>query len=132
MRRPIRKLLSPRIKDEINAEYEHRCAYCCLKLGSVVKRKARLIVLDANYDHFVPFSYGESNYRFNYVLSCNVCNELKSTDIYDSIQDVTNGIAKAREKYLLVWETPVAVTEDMHAWAVKYASWLASARDGTD
>jgi 5-methylcytosine-specific restriction endonuclease McrA len=127
-----RKHLTDRIKREINEEYGHRCAYCSLKLGSVVSKKGRHTLLEPNYDHFVPFAYARGNQRMNWVLSCIVCNMLKHDDLYDSPAHVINGIAEKRLKYVLIWEPSVAMTEDVNVWGVKYAKWLATPDDDDD
>lgn len=119
-----RRVMGERLKREINEEFGHRCAYCGIKLGSVVSKQGRHKLLEPNYDHFVPFAHRQSRARMNWVLACCVCNNLKGSDLYETPGDVVSAIADRRVKYELIWDAPVAMTEDVNVWGVKYASWL--------
>lgn len=124
----MRRQLPDSLKGNINEEFQHRCAYCRMMIGGVVMRRGRYYLQEPEYDHFRPFSNSHDNSAGNYVLACSICNNLKGTDLYESIDAVTLGIAQARDRYTTVWETPVSMTEDLRTWGVKYATWLASGR----
>lgn len=124
----LRRHLPEVLKQSINKEFQHRCTYCWLPLGSVLVRRGRYFLQEPNYDHFKSLASSHNNNVSNYVLSCSVCNVLKGDGIYESLDAVTLSIASARERFTTVWETPVSMTEDLYKRGVKYASWLASGR----
>jgi hypothetical protein len=63
-----------------------RCLYCQLPIGTRVRRHSQPVALVANWDHFVPFAYLAQNPDANWVLSCQVCNGIKSSRIFQTVE----------------------------------------------
>ena len=65
----------------------NRCLYCDLLFASAVERKGRLIFLKVNWDHFVPFAYSQNNYAYNFVAACQICNGIKGSMTFKTLED---------------------------------------------
>lgn len=78
------------------------CLYCELPIGSKVHRsatrrhRAGMVILVANWDHFVPYAYLQSNPSANWVLACHVCNGIKSDAMYPSVDAAREAILPKR------------------------------------
>ena len=96
--KPYKVIIPPRVKrktpthiekkDILNAQ-KGKCFYCGHGFGTVVwdnkKQKAR--ILKINWDHFTPFAYGFNNKSTNFVASCNICNSLKSSKVFNTVEE---------------------------------------------
>jgi hypothetical protein len=65
----------------------NRCLYCEMLFGSAIERKGRLIFLKVNWDHFVPFAYTQNNYAYNFVAACQICNGIKSSHLFKTLEE---------------------------------------------
>ena len=83
------KRWTPGKKDQrrILAEQNHCCFYCGRNFGAVVWRRNNRIALRINWDHRVPFCYGRDNHVRNFVAACHVCNGLKSSHMFKSVEE---------------------------------------------
>jgi 5-methylcytosine-specific restriction endonuclease McrA len=95
------------VKKRIRAAQLGRCLYCELPIGARVKRNGRTVALTAHWDHFVPFAYLAQNPEANWVLSCQVCNSIKSDRMFRTVEDAREVILRQREAkgYEVVSET---------------------------
>lgn len=84
-------------KKRIRASQFGRCLYCQLPIGARVRRSGRTIALTAHWDHFVPYSYLAENPDANWVLSCQVCNSIKSDRIFQTVDEARTVILRTRE-----------------------------------
>jgi len=91
-----RKILGRKSREEILAQQNFCCFYCDRRFGKTVYRKGKPIALKINYDHQVPFAYGQNNSADNFVAACHICNAIKSSMLFDSID-------KARLHILAAW-----------------------------
>jgi 5-methylcytosine-specific restriction endonuclease McrA len=76
-----------RIQAAIVAEYGWRCRYCSRPVG----RNAQL---PAEWDHFIPYSYGHDNPDDNWVLACRACNAIKGAKMFESITEAREYIQR--------------------------------------
>jgi len=74
----------------------NRCLYCEMLFGAAVERKGRLIFLKVNWDHFVPFAYTQNNYAYNFVAACQICNGIKSSMTFKTVEEAKVYIAATR------------------------------------
>ena len=65
----------------------NRCLYCEQTFGTPVMKRNRLIYLKVNWDHFVPFSYSQNNYGYNFVAACQICNGIKSSHMFKTLEE---------------------------------------------
>ncbi|WP_306317288.1 MULTISPECIES: HNH endonuclease domain-containing protein [unclassified Streptomyces] len=86
----------PAAKKRIHAAQLGRCLYCQLQIGARVKRHGRVVALTAHWDHFIPFAYLAQNPDANWVLSCQVCNGIKSDRIFESVEAARAVILRGR------------------------------------
>ena len=73
---------------EICARQHDRCLYCDRRFGSTVWYKGKLITLRVNYDHVLPFEYYRDNSLGNFVAACHVCNNWKSSLIFNYLEEI--------------------------------------------
>jgi 5-methylcytosine-specific restriction endonuclease McrA len=78
-------------------ETGNTCTYCDLTIGSYVKRHGTVIELVRNWDHYTPYAYTGDNSHDNWVLSCQVCNGIKSSLMFADIVSARLYIAKRRK-----------------------------------
>jgi 5-methylcytosine-specific restriction endonuclease McrA len=71
----------------ILAQQKGRCLYCNHKIGAVIMRRRNPVVLRVNWDHFIPYAYGNTNQAANWVAACHVCNAIKSCRMFDTVAD---------------------------------------------
>jgi 5-methylcytosine-specific restriction endonuclease McrA len=69
------------LKKIILEEQKYCCLYCERPLGSYVKKHGKIIKLFTRFDHYIPFSYSQNNFKYNFVAACQICNSIKS-DLY--------------------------------------------------
>ena len=74
----------------------NRCLYCDVLFNSAVERKGRLIFLKVNWDHFVPFAYSQNNYAFNFVAACQICNGIKGSMTFRTVEEARVYIVAVR------------------------------------
>ncbi|SRR6266498_3733337 len=65
---------------------QNHCFYCDRIFGSRVYRGARLTRLRVEWDHVIPYSYCEDNCISNFVAACHVCNAIKSSHVFSSLE----------------------------------------------
>lgn len=73
-------------KNRLREEQEGKCAFCNIPTNAQILRNGDLVQLWEEFDHFVPVSYGGSNSLANWVLSCNVCNGIKSDRMFTNLR----------------------------------------------
>ena len=70
------------LKEKLKEEQNHRCYWCGRRMGTPYYKGESLRYLRPNYDHKVPFAYEQRNRDENWCLSCNVCNQFKSSKLF--------------------------------------------------
>ncbi len=83
-----RKGPSARERYAILKNQENRCLYCLRRFGVTVFRGLNPIMLRVTWDHAVPYTYCRANPASNFVGACQVCNKLKSSSIFDTVDEV--------------------------------------------
>ena len=81
------------------------CLYCEIPIGTTIWRRYRAsrryrsltVVLRRNWDHFVPYAFLEQNPNTNWVLACHVCNAIKTSKMFDTVESARRVILAARE-----------------------------------
>lgn len=87
------------IRDRILRRQDDRCLYCGHRFGDTVWRRGRQVTLMLNWDHLVPYAYLAANPDDNWVAACHVCNGIKSSLIFQSVEEARDHIlARAAHK----------------------------------
>lgn len=86
------------IQEEILKRQNRKCIYCDIKFGEIYFRKGKPNISRINYDHLVPFSYLNNNPYNNWVASCNVCNSIKGSKMFETIEEVKTYVNHTRRK----------------------------------
>lgn len=84
-------------RKRIRAAQLGRCLYCELPIGTRVKRNGKTVALTAQWDHFVPYSYLAQNPDANWVLACQVCNNIKNDRMFKTVDEARAVILQARD-----------------------------------
>lgn len=79
--------LSTKAKAEILAEQADRCLYCQRRLGSLVYRKGKPVLLRCVWDHMIPYSYCANSHPRNIAAACHVCNGIKSSRVFSGLDE---------------------------------------------
>jgi hypothetical protein len=105
----VRKRPSTLIIKEILTQQNHKCLYCGIKFGEIYFRNSKTNIAKVAWDHFVPFSYLQENPYYNWIASCSICNLIKSSKIFETVQQVRDYVKYERRKkeiYYLNEELP--------------------------
>lgn len=105
------------------------CAYCLVRLGSVVSRPGKSdVVTTAQVDHIVPVSWSGApmEHLANLVVACQVCNAMKGDLVFESISDAMRHLnrAWAAKGYSVPWSPEVSNLSDAARWAGEYKRYL--------
>jgi len=87
-------------QNEINKIIEiqgDRCLYCDLPIGTSYFYKGNLFLTKKHYDHLAPFAYTNQN-KLNFVLSCNICNSIKGSKVFKTVEDIYHYVNYTRRK----------------------------------
>ena len=95
-----RRTPSYRAQNTILADQDHACLYCCQRFGNRYRRKDadKLTKLRINWDHLIPFSYTASCSDEQFVAACQVCNGIKSSTIYKTLDEARADLALKRAR----------------------------------
>jgi 5-methylcytosine-specific restriction endonuclease McrA len=93
----VRKLPSKQERDETLLRQDGRCFYCDQPLGSTQWRETRRITLRTHWDHLIPYAYSQDNHAINFVAACHVCNGIKSSHVFRTVEDARVFIADRRK-----------------------------------
>ena len=106
----------------------HSCAYCLLPFGTIVLRKGVRIVQNAVGDHFFSYTHSGNSDEENLVAACKICNGLKGSMIFDTIEDARRYILGKRTAQnvdlFIEWIPRISSTEDPERWASEYSRFL--------
>lgn len=89
---------------------EYRCFWCSHVFGSIYRhKKARVKTLTIEWDHVIPYVYGQDSRASNLVASCRVCNQIKRDRYFDDHATCRRFIKQVWEKngYKVEEEAPV-------------------------
>ena len=92
-----RKMPSLYSQRKILSKQNNRCIYCGVRFGGLVARRSENITVLLEWDHFIPFSYSQNNSASNFLASCQICNQIKSSQVFDSIEDAKSYIMEQRK-----------------------------------
>lgn len=97
--RRSRPRLGKATRQAILTEQRHRCFYCGIEFGDVVRRRARVMVLRPQFDHVMPFAFSQRNDAAQvFVAACQVCNGIKGDLTFLSIEDACEYVRRERFK----------------------------------
>jgi len=82
-----RKTISAKEKKIQLEKQDYRCFYCGKNLGSLVFRKSKPVKLKTEWDHMIPYSLTQNNEPTNFVAACHICNRLKSSSVFQTVDE---------------------------------------------
>jgi len=76
---------------------ENRCLYCDYPFGTYYFRNGKILKMKLHWDHLVPYVHS-AQHKLNFVAACNVCNGIKSSKMFDTVEEVYYYVKYRREK----------------------------------
>lgn len=86
------------LKREIIKRQDNKCLYCGIKFGDIYYKKDKPNIAKIHYDHLVPFAYLNSNPYNNWIGACNICNSIKGSKMFETIEEVKSYVKYIRGK----------------------------------
>jgi hypothetical protein len=83
------------IMRRILEEQANRCFYCLRRFGVKVWRKRKSFILRHQWEHIICYGFSGDNREENIVAACQICNGIKSSFIFDSIEEARLPINEA-------------------------------------
>lgn len=119
-----RGIISHKIKNEVLKNQNNQCIYCGANFGEfrLNKKKTRLIRINPNYDHFIPWVYSRDNSASNIVAACSICNGLKSDKYFKTIEQTREYVLDRRIK--IGWDKLSDVVDNIVAHSPLFFSGL--------
>ncbi len=79
-------------------------------------RGTKLVILKVCWDHRIPFAYSQDNRALNFVAACQICNGIKSSLMFERLEDARGYIYRRLQKkgYCFVSEVPEAFYKTSH------------------
>lgn len=104
----------------------HRCVYCLLPYGTVVRRHGKEVTQKPRGDHFVPWAWNEVTDETNLVAACQICNGIKSSNLFETVDECRRFVMgeRWRREYRVLFIPTHPLTESPWAWASEYARWM--------
>ncbi len=96
--RDRRKGPSEARKRELRELQENCCFYCGRRFGSWVYRGFKLVWLRVHFDHVVAYAYSRNNYPDNFVAACHICNGLKGSKLFETVDEAKAYLLQRWEK----------------------------------
>jgi len=93
-----RKRISEHLKKKILKEQNNLCFYCESYIYGFTHRHGKRIKLRLHFDHQVPYAYSQNNNTENIVASCHVCNGIKSSFCFQTVEEAVIYIMGKREE----------------------------------
>lgn len=93
---PVHKTVSvpAYVKDARIAEQDGRCVYCQRQFGAPILHNGEVEILEPQLEHFVPRAASGRTTDSNVTYADQVCNRLKSDFIFDTVEEVTEFLAR--------------------------------------
>ena len=84
-----RKVIPQAIRDAVLSSQHGRCIYCDCDLMKPKwdAEKVKYIKHQIHFDHLIPWSHNGCNQLKNIVAACSECNMIKSSLIFDSLEE---------------------------------------------
>lgn len=84
-------------KDRILNNQENKCFYCGVTFGSMRFRNGSPFTVKIEWDHQLPFIYSQNNRAENFVAACVVCNRIKSSHVFQTVEEAQVHLADRRK-----------------------------------
>ena len=103
MSQPERKRRQPTVEEKmaILSDQNHRCFWCNTPFSGVAvrigRRSQKIVKLLPCWDHVEPFEWSYNNSPLNFVAACSICNGIKSSKMFPSLEETRDHIMRRRE-----------------------------------
>ena len=93
----VRRGPKRKVKKIILNQQEDRCFYCGVLFGTEGFRHATPIRISHQWDHQLPFSLTQNNQAENFAAACHVCNGLKGSMVFQTLEEAQVWLALRRK-----------------------------------
>lgn len=88
-------------KAKILSDQKHKCFWCDGIFGNVAirvgPRAQKMVIMNPNWDHVEPFAWSFNNDPLNFVAACSICNGIKSSKMFSTLEDTKEYILERRK-----------------------------------
>ncbi len=91
---------SKRVQDEILYRQSGKCLYCEVEFGRIFihPTKGKAYKLVPCWDHLIPYVYSQNNYDHNFVAACSMCNGIKASKLFETLEEARAYVQHRRAK----------------------------------
>lgn len=89
---------SQAVRTRILEDQGNKCLYCDKEFGLKVLKGAKIVQLRVNWDHLVPYAFSQNNTEENFVAACQLCNGIKSSRCFDTLDEAKSYILNKRKQ----------------------------------
>ncbi len=93
-----RAVFSQKVRDSIVSEQAGLCAFCFNPVNGWVERRGKWVAYHPEIDHLVPVAFRADNSSENLVAACSVCNGIKSSKVFSSLDEARAHIIERRSE----------------------------------
>jgi len=109
-----RRCLSKKDRVAILEKQGNKCFYCGREFGSYYYRDGKKKVLKLHYDHIMPYVGTYNNNAKNIVAACHICNLIKSSHVFKTIEQAKDHINDRRLVKGIRYEDEPEVLEELY------------------
>jgi 5-methylcytosine-specific restriction endonuclease McrA len=99
----VRRRISVAARKQILADQGGACLYCEQPFGGVKHRHGKPVRLMLHWDHLYPYVATANNRDENYAAACHVCNGIKSSHVFQTIDEARVAIQMRRTELGYDW-----------------------------
>jgi len=94
-----RKTFSKKLKEDLLNKQQGKCYWCGIDIkNSWFLRKGKWEKVKCHIDHYVAWVFSGNSKKDNLVASCNICNLLKGSKVFDNEEDLRRYLLRQRDK----------------------------------
>lgn len=104
MSEPEHRRRQPSMDEQVAilSDQNHRCFWCRTPFDGVAvritRRSQKIVKLMPCWDHVEPFAWSSNNQPLNFVAACSICNGIKSSKMFTTIEETRDYIIKRRAR----------------------------------
>ena len=94
-----RRCFPVKVRRQVLEDQEHACFYCGILFGDYYwsEKAGKVVRANACFDHFIPWVYCRSSTAENVVASCQICNGIKSSKVFDDKEQAVRYVRDRRQ-----------------------------------
>jgi len=85
----------------LNEKYlhgEYKFGFELEAISPVESSYRKIVKVIPCWDHYIPYAYSQNNYPYNFVAACALCNGIKSSHLFDTLEEAIEYVKRRRAK----------------------------------